>query len=167
MIYNNALYKKPVLLNCLFCCSKDKTLLFFPSPSTNFLEPMTHEVLSTLTPSEGSSNEVEEAGEVFCPQSNTSALLDQLPPPLHVLSCLLRRECFSSFSIRRVWLWVGSRPKRLILVQVRHSFSQSQWWRPSPGLAVWTFLSLRQICSTCWTCWIHTIYHGVWRLRLL
>lgn len=80
MIYNNALYKKPVLLNCLFC-SKDKTLLFFPSPSTTFLEPMIHEVLSTLTPSEGSSNEVEEAGEVFCPQSNTSALLDQFPLP--------------------------------------------------------------------------------------
>ncbi|XP_043449221.1 uncharacterized protein LOC122490979 [Prionailurus bengalensis] len=34
------------------------------SPSTNFLEPMTHEVLSTLTPSEGSSHEVEEAVRV-------------------------------------------------------------------------------------------------------
>lgn len=77
MVYSNVPYKKPVLWNCLFCCSKDKTLLFFPSPSTNFLEPMTHEVLSTLTPSEGSSNEVEAAGEVFRPQSNTSGLLGQ------------------------------------------------------------------------------------------
>lgn len=56
----------------LFGCSKDETLLFSLSPSISFLESMTHEVLCTFTPSEGSSNEVEEAGEVLCPQPNIS-----------------------------------------------------------------------------------------------
>lgn len=98
MVYSNAPYKKPVLWNCLFCRSKDKTLLFFPSPSTNFLEPMTHEVLSTLTPSGGSGNEIEAAGEVSRPQSDTSGLLGQslflVLFFFHVLCCLLRTECF-------------------------------------------------------------------------
>lgn len=75
MVYSNSPYKKQTLQNCLFG-SKDETLSFFLSPSTSFLEPMTHEVLSTLTPSEGGSNGVEEAGEV-CPQSNISGPLSQ------------------------------------------------------------------------------------------
>jgi hypothetical protein len=50
---------------CLFCCSQDETILFLLSPEKGFLEPMTHEVFSTFIPSEGSSKEVEDIGEVF------------------------------------------------------------------------------------------------------
>lgn len=62
---------------CLFGCSKDETLLFFLSPNISFLESMTREVLSTFTPSEGRSHEIEEAGEVSCPQSSISSLSGQ------------------------------------------------------------------------------------------
>lgn len=65
MVYSNAPCKKQILQNCLFC-SKDEIICFFLSFRTSFLEPTTHEILSTFIPSEGSSSKVEEVGEVFC-----------------------------------------------------------------------------------------------------
>ena len=82
---------------------------------------MTHEGLSTFTPSEAISDEVEEAGELFCPQSNMSGCLGQ--SYFHSLCCHVRIDCFSSFSIGRVQFWVESGQNRL--VQLRYSCTQS------------------------------------------
>lgn len=70
---------------------------FFSSgpEQTSWNDP--REVLSTFTPSEAISNEVEEAGEVFCPQSIMSGCLGQ--SYFHSLCCQVRIECFSSFNV--------------------------------------------------------------------
>lgn len=163
MLYSTAPYEKPVLQSCLFCCSKDKTLLFFPSPSTNFLEPMTHEVLSTLTPSEGSSHEVEEAGEVFCPRSNTSGLSGQ---SYFFMFCVATwgQSTSPSFSIRKGLALSGIWTKQISASSFQMLFQSEPMGPLSPGVAGWSSLSLRQLCLTCWP---QTIYYGIWSLRLL
>lgn len=72
---------------------------------------MTHEVLSMLTLSDGSSNEIEDTGEVSCPQSSISGLQGLS----HVLCCHLKMECLFPFGIGRIqlkWNWT----RQLVLV---------------------------------------------------
>lgn len=119
---------------------------------------MTHEVLSTVTPSEGSSNEVEEAGELFCPQSNTSLAywIGLFIFFFHVLSSwgysvshpLALEESDSG-------IWIKQIGSDTLLVRACDNLCDCVNPR--------TLLSLRQIHSTCW---IQTIYYGIWSLRL-